>query len=118
VQCQVNLERLDVARLDVAHAIGKTLWQGGPGNHVGEYLLDVEVGDHRLPAQDFLAAVQNHAHGRLSVELDFLDRTLRAIAPLCHNSEQLCPELVNRSGEHALGFDAGLAGRVQPQQVH
>src|SRR5690606_5695719 len=58
VQCQVNLERLDVARLDVAHAIGKTLWQGGPGNHVGEYLLDVEVGDHRLPAQDFLAAVQ------------------------------------------------------------
>ncbi|AVZ79330.1 hypothetical protein C3497_07670 [Zoogloeaceae bacteirum Par-f-2] len=42
----------------------------------------------------------------------------RAIAPSCHNSEQLGPKFVNSGSQHALGLDARLTGRVQPQQVH
>lgn len=43
---------------------------------------------------------------------------LRAIAPSCHNAKQLGAKLVNRRSQHALGFDARLARRVEPQQVH
>lgn len=42
----------------------------------------------------------------------------RAIAPSCHNSEQLGAKFVDRRSQHALGLDARLARRVEPQQVH
>ncbi len=45
-------------------------------------------------------------------------RSGRAIAPSCHNPEQLGAKLVNRRSQHALGLDARLARRVEPQQVH
>ena len=42
----------------------------------------------------------------------------RAIAPSCHNPKQLSAKFVDRRSQHALGLDACLAGRVEPQQVH
>ena len=42
----------------------------------------------------------------------------RAIAPSCHNPKQLGAKFVDRRSEHALGLDARLARRVEPQQVH
>ena len=42
----------------------------------------------------------------------------RAIAPSCHNPKQLGAKFVNRRSQHALGLDARLARRVEPQQVH
>lgn len=42
----------------------------------------------------------------------------RAIAPSCHNPKQLGAKFVDRRRQHALGLDARLAGRVEPQQVH
>ncbi len=42
----------------------------------------------------------------------------RAIAPSCHNPKQLGAKFVDRLRQHALGLDARLAGRVEPQQVH
>ena len=42
----------------------------------------------------------------------------RAIAPSCHNPKQLGAKFVDRRRQHALGLDARLARRVEPQQVH
>lgn len=42
----------------------------------------------------------------------------RAIAPSCHNPKQLGTKFVDRRRQHALGLDARLARRVEPQQVH
>ena len=47
------------------------------------------------------------------------DRSVaRAIAPSCHNAEQLGAKCVDRRSQHTLGLDARLARRVEPQQVH
>ena len=42
----------------------------------------------------------------------------RAVAPSSHNAEQLGAKFVDRRRQHALGLDARLARRVEPQQVH
>ncbi len=43
---------------------------------------------------------------------------IRVIAPSCHNAEQLGTKFVDSRRQHALGLDARLARRVEPQQVH
>ena len=42
----------------------------------------------------------------------------RAIEPSCHNPKHLGAKFVDRRRQHALGLDARLAGRVEPQQIH
>ena len=42
----------------------------------------------------------------------------RAFAPACHNPKQFGAKRVDRCSQHALGLDARLARRVEPQQVH
>ena len=42
----------------------------------------------------------------------------RAIAPSCHNPEQLSTESVRGGRQHPFGLDAALARGVQPKEVH
>jgi len=60
---------------------------------------------------------EHGSDGGLGAESDTHHRD-RAIAPSCHNPKQLGTKFVDRRSQHALGLDACLAGRVEPQQVH
>lgn len=60
--------------------------------------------------------VSRFERGATVPSLVTLDR--RAIAPSCHNPKQLGAKFVDRRSQHALGLDARLARRVEPQQVH
>ena len=67
--------------------------------------------------KDIEDAIVNSEPIRAFVRIN-LPPEARAIAPSCHDAKQLGPELDDRRSQHALGLDACLAGRVEPQQVH
>lgn len=82
---------------------------------LGEHLVVAPVGGGDLDADDVLL-------GLIDRQVDLAPGAAladpRVIAPSCHNAEQLGTKFVDSRRQHALGLDARLARRVEPQQVH